>query len=174
MGPSSIQTRIFFGCHNFPRLPPIVKIRAPHRDARRTLSTPTRRAPHFFRARGCAQLFCVAKDLDPKAHLWFALLRCRAYGPCFQKLASRFASASWWFMWDGDFVHSCNPASLGDLSQWREGGRLKRFAARKAARVFLARAGAQGLRIATTKAAEGTRAHFVACDSFSLLFFRRI
>ena len=26
----------------------IVKIRAPHRDARRTLTTPTRRAPHFF------------------------------------------------------------------------------------------------------------------------------
>ena len=41
-----------------------------------------------------------------------------------------------------------------------------RAAAQKAARVFLARAGAQGLRIATRKAAEGTRAHFVACDSF--------
>ena len=46
--------------------------------------------------------------------------------------------------------------------------------ARKAARVFLARAGAQGLTIATRKAAEGTRAHFVACDSFLLLLFRRI
>ena len=53
MDSSSIQ-RVFF------RLPrcvgrsqPIVKIRAPHRDARRTLSTPTRRAPHFF---PCARL----------------------------------------------------------------------------------------------------------------------
>ena len=39
-------------------------------------------------------------------------------------------------------------------------------AAGKAARVFLPRAGAQGLGIATRKAAGGTRAHFVACDSF--------
>ena len=31
----------------------LVKIRAPHRDARRTLSTPTRRAPDFF---PCARL----------------------------------------------------------------------------------------------------------------------
>ena len=41
---------------------------------------------------------------------------------------------------------------------------LKRCAARKAARVFLARAGAQGLKIATRKAAEGTRAHFGAAN----------
>ena len=39
-----------------PRSPLLVKIRAPHRDARRTLSTPTRRAPHFF---PCARL-CAA------------------------------------------------------------------------------------------------------------------
>ena len=47
---------------------------------------------------------------------------------------------------------------------WREACHLKKFAARKAARVFLARAGAQGLEITTRKAAEGTRAQFGACN----------
>ena len=62
----------------------------------------------------------------------------------------------------------------GNRSQWLEGCRLQRCAARKAARVFLARASAHGLVIATRKAAGGMRAHFVACDSFLLLSCRRI
>ena len=47
---------------------------------------------------------------------------------------------------------------------WHTGCRLKRCAARKAARVFLARAGVHGLTIATRKAAGGTSAHFGAAN----------
>ena len=87
---------------------PLVKFRAPRRDARRTLSSPARRASHFFsyvrlRAtilgssanhRTTCQLACFARLSTGEASI--------------QKLASRCASASWWFMWDGGLVHSCN------------------------------------------------------------------
>ena len=63
-------------------------------------------------------------------------------------------------------LSNAHSATCPISNSWSELGGLARCAARKAARVFLARAGAQGIRIATRKAAEGTRAHFVACDSF--------
>ena len=47
---------------------------------------------------------------------------------------------------------------------WRQASHLKRFAARKAARVFQPRTGAQGLEITTRKAAGGTSAHFGAAN----------
>ena len=47
------------------RSPLLVKIRALHRDARRTLSTPTRRASHFFPYARLSQLFNIANHLYP-------------------------------------------------------------------------------------------------------------
>ena len=68
----------------------------------------------------------------------------------------------------------CALCDLRNIEIMERTGGLAGCAARKAAHVFQARAGALGLGITTRKAAEGARAHFVACDSFWLLLFRRI
>ena len=75
---------VCFGCHNVPRSPPIVKIRAPHRDARRTLSTPTRRAPHFF---PCARLCATFLGSSAPHRTLCPLL-------CFAPLSSRWTLLS--------------------------------------------------------------------------------
>ena len=87
---------------------PLIKFRAPHRDARHTLSAPTRRAPRFFScARLCATF--VGSSANHRATCQLACFaRLSTGGASLQKLASRCASASWWFMWDGGLVHSCN------------------------------------------------------------------
>ena len=85
----------------------LVKFRAPHHDARRTLSSPTRRAPHFFSyARLCATF--LGSSTDHRATYQACFARLSTGEASIQKLASRCASASWWFMWDGGLVHSCN------------------------------------------------------------------
>ena len=72
------------GPAEMPRSLLLVKIRAPHRDARRTLSTPTRRAPHFV----------------PCARLCSTFLRSERPGSkssplvCFAPLSSRWALLS--------------------------------------------------------------------------------
>ena len=86
----------------------LVKIRAPHRDARRTLSTPTRRAPHYFPCARLCATFLGSLTRDLNRQLRSCIGHCSAGGACLQKVASRYASLSWWFMWDGNFVHSCN------------------------------------------------------------------
>ena len=146
---------------------PLVKFRAPHRDARRTLSSPTRRAPHFFSyARLCATFLGSSTD-----HRTTYQLACFARLPTgeasSQNLASRCASESWWFMWDGGLVHPCNYRrhSLAICLRSKllaRPCRLTRRAALKGMRAFLNRAGVWGLGITTRKAAEGTRAHFCA------------
>ena len=49
---------------------------------------------------------------------------------------------------------------------WRQASHLLRFAPLQGMGAFQPRTGAQGLEITTRKAARGTRAHFVACESF--------
>ena len=60
---------------------------------------------------------------------------------------------------------------LEDPGLWRQALHLLRFASLQGMGAFQPRTGAQGLEITTRKAAGGTRAHFVACDSLSLLFY---
>ena len=66
------------------------------------------------------------------------------------------------------FTRATTDLAIRDLLElpvsWRQAPHLKRFAARKAARVFQPRTGAQGLEITTRKAAEGTCAQFGACN----------
>ena len=88
--------------------PPLVNFRAPHRDARRTLSSPTRRAPRFFSCvRLCAAFLGSSADHRIRCQL-ACFARLSTGEASIQKIASRCASTSWWFMWDGGLVHSCN------------------------------------------------------------------
>ena len=60
---------------------------------------------------------------------------------------------------------------LEDPGLWRQALHLLRFAALQGMGAFLARAGVDGLTIATRKAARGTRAHFVLQIMSILLFY---
>ena len=158
------------------RSPLLAKIRAPHRDARRTLSTPTRRAPHFFPcARLCAtflgsstphRTLCPLLCFAPLSSRWTLLSRVRV-AICISIVVVHVGRRLRSLVQPSNVDSWISPTStlLGEL------GGLARCAARKAARVFLDRTGVRGLTKATRKAAEGSSAHFVACDSFSLLFY---